>query len=221
MEIKSILNSLKDLFFPMRCLGCQEVIQPSQSLCVSCAFNLPYTHWQLDQENPAYHRLSNLCQIENAFSLFEFKSNAISQKILHEMKYRNRPELGRELAALIQFDLSLYDGVIPIPLHPKRLKERGYNQVGIFAQTLAQQHQLDYFSDGLIRTKFHSSQVGEKKKERLNNLKNSFEINENLQPGHYILMDDVLTTGATIASAVEKFNLSENFKITVITIACA
>ncbi|CAM3327524.1 ComF family protein [Empedobacter stercoris] len=221
MEIKTIVNSLVDLFFPMRCLDCQEVIQPSQFLCVSCSTNLAFTHWQFDQNNIAYSKLRNICEVENVVALLEFKHHNTTQTILHEMKYRNRPQIGIDLAQLIKFDLSDYDGIIPIPLHPKRLKKRGYNQVEYFARTLAENNQINYFSDGLIRVKYHSSQVNEDKQHRLNNLKNAFEINPNLKPGHYILIDDVLTTGATIASAVKQFNFSENFKISVITIACA
>ncbi|MFV0230443.1 hypothetical protein OBJ94_08440 [Empedobacter falsenii] len=221
MEIKTIVNSLVDLFFPMRCLDCQEVIQPSQFLCVSCSTNLAFTHWQFDQNNIAYSKLRNICEVENVVALLEFKHHNTTQTILHEMKYRNRSQIGIDLAQLIKFDLSDYDGIIPIPLHPKRLKKRGYNQVEYFARTLAENNQINYFSDGLIRVKYHSSQVNEDKQHRLNNLKNAFEINPNLKPGHYILIDDVLTTGATIASAVKQFNFSENFKISVITIACA
>lgn len=221
MEIKTIVNSLVDLFFPMRCLHCHEVIQPSQFLCVSCSTNLAFTHWQFDQNNIAYSKLRNICEVENVVALLEFKHHNTTQTILHEMKYRNRPQIGIDLAQLIKFDLSDYDGIIPIPLHPKRLKKRGYNQVEYFARTLAENNQINYFSDGLIRVKYHSSQVNEDKQHRLNNLKNAFEINPNLKPGHYILIDDVLTTGATIASAVKQFNFSENFKISVITIACA
>lgn len=221
MEIKTIVNSLIDLFFPMRCLNCQNIIQPSQFLCVSCSTKLVLTHWEFDQNNMAYTKLRNHCRVEQVFSLLEFKHYNTTPAILHEMKYRNRPEIGIDLAQLIAFDLREYDGIIPIPLHPKRLKTRGYNQVEGFARQLAEINQINYFSDGLIRTKYHSSQVNEDKTHRLNNLKNAFEINSNLQPGHYILVDDVLTTGATIASAVKKFNLSDNFKISVITIACA
>lgn len=221
MEIKTIVNSLVDLFFPMRCLDCQDVIQPSQFLCVSCSTKLSFTHWQFNQNNSAYSKLRNYCEVENVFSLLEFKHHNTTQTILHEMKYRNRPEIGIDLAQLIKFDLSEYDGIIPIPLHPKRLKKRGYNQVQDFARALAENNQINYFSQGLIRTKYNSSQVNEDKKHRLNNLKDAFEISPNLKPGHYILIDDVLTTGATIASAIKKFNLLENFKISVITIACA
>ena len=221
MEIKTIVNSLVDLFFPMRCLDCQDVIQPSQFLCVSCSPKLPFTHWQFDQNNHAFSQLKNLCKVDEAFSLLHFKSHNATQTILHEMKYRNRPEIGIDLAQLIKFNLSDYDGIIPIPLHPKRLKTRGYNQVEDFARTLAEMNQINYYSDGLIRTKYQHSQVNEDKKHRLENLKDSFQINPNLKQGHYILIDDVLTTGATIASAIKQFNLSENFKISVITIACA
>ena len=221
MEIKTIVNSLIDLFFPMRCIGCQEVIQPSQNLCVLCSTQLPLTHWEFNQNNIAFSRLRNLCEIEKAFSLLYFKHHNVTQTILHEMKYKNRPEIGLDLAQLIKFDLSKYDGIIPIPLHPKRLKKRGYNQVEDFARRLAEINQINYFGDGLIRVKYHFSQVNEDKAHRLENLKDTFEINSNLKAGHYILIDDVVTTGATIASAVHLFNKNSNFKISVITIACA
>ncbi|WP_413533391.1 ComF family protein [Empedobacter brevis] len=221
MEIKIIVNSLIDLFFPMRCLGCQDVIQSSQFLCVSCSTKLVFTHFNFDQNNRAYDKLINLCELENAFSLLEFKHRNITQAILHEIKYRNHPEIGIDLAQLVKLDLSEYDGIIPIPLHAKRLKKRGYNQIEDFARTLAEINQINYFPEGLIRIKYNISQVNEDKNHRLENLKDAFQINPNLKPGHYILIDDVLTTGATIASAIKKFNLSENFKISVITIACA
>ena len=106
MEIKTIVNSLVDLFFPMRCIGCQEVIQPSQNLCVLCSTQLPLTHWEFNQNNIAFSRLRNLCEIEKAFSLLHFKHHNVTQTILHEMKYKNRPEIGLDLAQLIKFDLS-------------------------------------------------------------------------------------------------------------------
>lgn len=221
MEIKTIVNSLVDLFFPMRCLNCNEVIQSSQALCVSCSSKLPFTHWELDQNNIIFNVLSSRCIVENTYSLFHFKHKNIAQKLLHEIKYKNRPEIGIDLAYLIKLDLTKYDGIIPIPLHSKRMKTRGYNQVDDFAKTLAEINQIKFLPDTLIRTKYQSSQVKEDKEHRMENLKDSFEINSNLPFGHYILVDDVITTGATIASAIKKFNSSENFKISVITIACA
>ena len=221
MEIKTIVNSLVDLFFPMRCLDCQEVVQSSQILCVSCSTKLPFTHWNLNQNNIIFNTLRNNCVVDNAFSLLHFKHKNITQKLLHEMKYKNRPEIGIDLAHLVKVDLSNYDGIIPIPLHTKRIKSRGYNQIDDFARTLAAINQINYYADGLIRTKYYSSQVKEDKKHRIQNLKDSFEIDSNLPFGHYILVDDVITTGATLSSAIKKFNFSENFKISVITIACA
>jgi len=221
MEIKTIVNSLVDLFFPLRCLDCQEVIQSSQILCVSCSTKLPFTHWELDNNNIIFNTLRNSCVIDNASSLLYFKNKNVTQKLLHEMKYKNRPAIGIDLANLVKLDLKNYDGIISIPLHSKRMKVRGYNQIDCFARTLAEINQINYFPDGLIRTKHYSSQVKEDKKHRIQNLNNSFEINPNLPFGHYILVDDVITTGATLSSAIRKFNFSENFKISVITIACA
>ena len=221
MEIKIIVNSFVDLFFPMRCIDCQDVIQPTQFLCTNCSTKLPFTYWKLNQDNDLYHKLKNLSKIETAYSLLHFKHKNNAQKILHEMKYKNRSDIGIDLANLINIDLSDYDGIIPIPLHEKRLRKRGYNQVGYFAETLAKNNNIPYFFDGLVRTKYNSSQVIENKQNRIKNLNNAFQINPKLLPGHYIIIDDVITTGATLVSAIKKFNSLDNFKISVITIACA
>ncbi|MBF0597709.1 ComF family protein [Faecalibacter rhinopitheci] len=221
MEIKTILNSLVDLFFPMRCIHCDDVIITSQTLCAYCAGNLSYTHWELDRKNKAFKQLYQNCRVEAAYSLLHFDKRNATQSILHEIKYKNRPELGISLADKIQLDLSNFDGIIPIPLHSKRLKSRGYNQIELFAKQLAINNQLPYLDKLLIRNKFNSSQVFKSKKERINDLKNAFLLTDTTIKGHYIVVDDLLTTGATLSQAVLPFNDLNDVKISVITIACA
>jgi len=221
MEIKTILNSLVDLFFPMRCIHCDDVIHGSQILCVPCVGNLRFTYWQFDQNNKAYKQLHKYCQVESVYSLFHFVKENSTQSILHEIKYKNRPELGTDLAQLITLDLSKFDGIIPIPLHKKRLKKRGYNQVENFAKQLAKQNDIAYLDQLLIREKFNSSQVFKTKKARIKDLHDAFTIKEKDIQGHYLLVDDLITTGATLSQAVLQFNQLPDVKISVLTIACA
>ena len=221
MEIKTILNSLVDLFFPMRCIHCNDVIQSSQILCTCCTSELNYTHWQFNQENKAFNQLYQYCDVENCFSLFNFDKKSVIQSLLHELKYKNRPEIGKDLAQLVQLDLSAYSGIIPIPLHPKRLKERGYNQVESFAKELAKINQIPYRHSTLKRVQFNSSQVLKNKSERILDMKDSFEIFDQNIKGHYIIVDDLLTTGATLSQAVKRFNEMDGVEVSVITIACA
>lgn len=221
MEIKSILNSFIDLIFPMRCIGCEDVIQSNQFLCVPCLNQLTYTHWQLNQVNIAFHKLNLLCAVEGATALFIFKSNQLIQQILHEMKYRNRPEIGAYLAELFVQDIQHIDGVIPMPLHPKRLKKRGYNQVEPFAKAIAENHKRPYLPQVLERTKHIESLVSRDRNFRLNALSNAFALKQPLPKGHYLLIDDILTTGATISSAVDQLKVQSQIKISVLTIAYA
>ncbi|MBS7332820.1 MAG: ComF family protein [Weeksellaceae bacterium] len=221
MEIKTILNSLVDLFFPMRCVHCSDVIQSSQYLCVSCVGNLSFTHWQFDQNNKAFKQLYQYCNVEECYSLLHFNKQNPTQSLLHELKYNNRPEIGQELARLLQLDLSKYDGIIPVPIHQKRLKQRGYNQVDGFAKELAQINHIRFVDNVLKRVHFNSSQVLKNKQERLKDMESAFELVDKSIKGHYIIIDDLLTTGATLSQAVKSFNGITDVKISVITIACA
>ena len=221
MEIKTIVNSLVDLFFPMRCIHCNDVIHSSQTLCVSCASDLPFTHWEMDRNNKVFRQLYQYARVEAGYSLLYFSKKDISQSILHEMKYRNRPELGILLADLVQLDLSHFDYVIPIPLHSKRLKQRGYNQVEAFAKRLAEKHSITYCDNVLIRTSFQSSQVFKNKEERLKDLSRAFDLTDRTIKGNILVIDDLLTTGATLCQAILPFNDLEDVKVSVLTIACA
>jgi len=221
MEIKTILNSLVDLFFPMRCIHCNEVIVRSQTLCTTCMGSFPYTHWQFDKNNIAYMQLYQYCKVEAAYSLFYFQKKSVVQSILHEMKYQNRPEIGVYIADLIPIDLSAFDYIFPIPLHPKRFKERGYNQVDFFTKALAERFDIKFSDSILIRTKFNKSQVFKNKKERIKDLSDVFLVTDKTINGNVLIIDDLLTTGATLSQAVNSFKEIENVKVSVLTIACA
>ena len=221
MEIKTIVNSLVDLFFPMRCIHCNDIIQSSQTLCVSCASNLPFTHWQMDRNNKVFKQLYQYVRVEAGYSLLHFSKKNVTQSILHEMKYRNRPELGVLLADLVQLDLSHFDYVVPIPLHPKRFRQRGYNQIEAFAKKLAENNGITYNNSILIRTSFQSSQVFKNKEKRLKALSKAFQLTDRTMKGNILVIDDLLTTGATLSQAILPFNDLEDVKVSVLTIACA
>jgi len=224
MEILSIGQAIFDLFFPRRCLNCESVISFENPLCISCASNLPFTHWQLNRNNQAYDKLKDFCRVESAHSLLLFQHDNVTQKLLHNLKYLNHPEIGVLLAEklLQEFDLKTFDGIIPVPIHPKKLKKRGYNQVVPYAQTIAEKSGIPFLEDFMIRVENNPSQTSKNRNNRLTNIKTAFGLsNQNLQ-GHFILVDDVLTTGATLSTCVnlihEKF---PDLKISVMTIACA
>lgn len=222
MEIETIARSFVDLFFPKRCVGCQSVIPSNSVLCVECNFELPFTHWKFDQENEAYEKLRNQCQIESACSLLIFEHDNITQKLMHFLKYENHPEIGKLLAEkfFTLVELNAFDGIIPVPIHKKKLKKRGYNQVMPFAERISELTQIPILPDYLIRKENNPSQVHKSRMERLNSIKNAFEVQGKIS-GHYLLIDDVLTTGATISSCVNLIQSKNPVKISVLTMAFA
>lgn len=222
MEIQSIARSFVDLFFPKRCVGCQSVISGKAILCVNCSSKLPLTHWKLDQNNDAYSKLRNLCEVESATSLLVFHHENVTQKLMHYLKYENHPEIGILLAEKFfsTVEFNSFDGIIPVPIHKTKLKKRGYNQVIPFAQRFSELTQIPLIQDYLIRKENNSSQVFKSRNERLDSIKNAFEISGTIS-GHYLLIDDVLTTGSTISTCVKLIQSKNPVEISVLTMAFA
>lgn len=224
MEIQSIGRSIFDLFFPRRCLNCDSVISYDNPLCISCSANLPFTHWHLNKKNAAYSKLKILCSLEAAHSLLFFQHDNVTQKLLHSLKYENHPEIGILLAEKLnpQMDLTSYDGIIPVPIHPKKLKKRGYNQVVPYANTLADYAQIPLIEDFVIRIENNPSQIFKNRINRLSTIKNAFALTEKKLEGHFLLVDDVVTTGATLSTCINLIHSEfPELKISVMTVACA
>lgn len=222
MEIQSIARSFLDLFFPKRCVGCLSVISGEAVLCVKCTSKLPLTHWKFDQENDAYTKLKNLCDVESAASLLSFHHQNVTQKLMHYLKYENHPEIGINLAEKLfsMIEFGQFDGIIPIPIHHKKLKKRGYNQVMPFAKRISELTEIPLIENYLIRKENNPSQVHKSRVERMNSIKNAFETKGEIS-GHYLLIDDVLTTGSTISTCVKLIQSKNPVKISVLTMAFA
>lgn len=223
MEFHALGRSVFDLFFPRRCLNCHSVISVKNPLCVKCSSELPYTHWKLNSDNYAFEKLHLLCKPENAYSLLFFRHDNVTQKLLHHLKYNNHQEIGSLLGKKIagEIDLSVYQGIIPIPVHPKKLKERGYNQVTTLTEELAKENRIPVIKDFLIRIQNNRSQVTKSRDQRLKSIQNAFGLTDKKLKGHYILVDDVITTGATLSTCINLIHSETDLKISVITIACA
>ena len=222
--IQTTARALFDLFFPQRCVNCNSVITVGNPVCTQCAGSLPLTHWKPDNQNPAFEKLNQLCKIDSAYSLLFFEHGNVTQKLLHSLKYGNQPEIGHLLGKKVLEEIILtdFDGIIPVPIHQKKLKKRGYNQVFSFAETLAKQTEIPLITDFLIRIENNPSQVFKNRKKRLNSIQNAFALTDKNLEGNFILIDDVLTTGATLSTCVNLIHSKfPKMKISIITIACA
>jgi ComF family protein len=227
--MRSVFVELVQVFVPKLCLGCQCSLPKSlHQLCLSCLEKLPFTHYEKSPINPLYKLL--ICQngIEGAVSLFFFEKEGLLQKLIHSLKYKGQYSLGvffgqmlgKKLAAA---NLKSYTMVIPVPLHKKRQRYRGYNQVAGFGKALAQTLGIAYNDHLLYRHKPTKTLVRMTKTQRWEQVRDAFGVhNLSALNGHHILLvDDVITTGATLSAAVRAVSAQEGVRISIAAIAFA
>ena len=226
----TMLTSLIDVLFPKVCLGCNAMLTDYEKyICTSCRHELPITNFHLNQDETIKKIFYGRAQIEQATSLLRFQKKGIVQHLIHNLKYKGYQDigiflgewLGEELKTLPKY--KKIDVVIPVPLHPKKLKKRGYNQVAKFAQHLAAALEKDYLDDVLIKQTNTSSQVYKNRLERWTSPKEQLVLQNNykIKGKHILLVDDIITTGATLEACIEVLNSEENHKISIATIAFA
>ena len=210
-------RSLVHLFFPELCMGCNNsLVEQEEMVCTSCLFHLPKTDFHLDCNNDSVQLLKGKFQFKFACSMLYLSSGSLVERLIYNLKYNNHPQVGYYFGRLYGKDLldspfmEKIDLVVPIPLHRKRLNKRGYNQSEYFARGLAKSLGSKVDSKTLIRRTYQSSQTKLLTFERVLNVEDAFQCNEPEKFGNknILLVDDVLTTGSTIASAANELNKS-------------
>lgn len=223
MEIVAIGRSIFDLFFPRRCVNCESIVSDDLPLCVNCTGNLPFTHWKLNKKNLGFEKLKLLCNVKAVHSLLYFRHGNVTQNLLHSLKYENRPDIGSLLAELTLSEINFdgYDGFILVPIHPQRLKKRGYNQIMSYAKELAESSRIPVLAHYLKRIENNPSQIHKNREKRLSSIRSAFELFKKPKPGKYLLVDDLITTGATLSICTNLLHEIKGVEISVLTIACA
>jgi len=229
MQFVQFIRDALSLLFPELCAGCSEaLIHQERQLCTHCIYNLPVTNFHLDSENLAAKQLMGRVPISAAVSFLYFTSGSIVQKIIHQIKYKNgfataefMGELyGQRLQDLEEFKTC--DLIIPVPLHKKRQRSRGYNQSAYFARGLSKMFQVETSDDNLIRITHTESQTKSKNRyERFKNMRDLFKIKnpDLLKNKHILLVDDVLTTGATLEACSATILEIPGVKVSIATLA--
>jgi len=226
----SLINDFLSLIYPARCEACGNgLFGHEQFLCNYCRLNLPKSNYHQHSNNALEHLLAGRVPAKNTLALYLFEKSGGVQKLLHAIKYQQQKELGEYLGKLYARDLSahkcLHDvGVIvPIPLHRKKLKLRGYNQSEWFAKGLSSGLGKQLDASLLERSVETSTQTKKKKYERWENVENIFTLKNKqaLANRHVLLVDDVITTGATIEAAWQALKDVEGVQISVAGIAFA
>lgn len=225
----NLMKDLRDIFMPKRCLHCKTIIPKHISyLCNDCHQQLEFTSFLDYVNNPLEKIFYGKVDVIQAASLYYYKKNTPIQTLLKSLKYSGLQEFGRHSAESICEELKQVnrfkniDIVIPVPLHPEKEKKRGYNQIDFFAKTISKQLKANYLKNGLIKTQNNRSQTKQNKEERHLSVQNLFKTNtsHNVENKHILLVDDVLTTGATLISCIRALEKLNNVNISIITIAC-
>jgi ComF family protein len=215
-------------FFPENCSGCNKpLLKNESSLCVECQSKLPRTYFETEQGNVLEKLFYGRCMVQKAVALFYFRKDGLLQRVLHELKYRNHDQLGVKLGAIsgnFLAEVGFVDDIdlmIPIPLHPKKEKKRGYNQSLKICQGLSESLGIDYHPSAIIRKVDTNSQTKQERMNRWDNVAEIFEVIETkaLENKHILLVDDVITTGSTMEACVQKLNEVKGVKVSVFALA--
>ncbi len=223
-----MIKALFSIFFPKLCVGCQQVLlQAENILCVSCVHNLPLTNFHTTNSSILQDVFYGTVVFKNATALLYFYKKGIAQKLIHQLKYKDNQKIGEYLGDWLSSEikhLSQYqqiDVIIPVPIHKKRLQQRGYNQVEKFGKILAKNLNATYNNTALIRVKNTKSQTFKTQFNRSENINTVFKLidTQQLQGKHILLVDDVITTGSTIKACVLQLQKTANIKLSLAVMA--
>ncbi|MEM6686094.1 MAG: phosphoribosyltransferase family protein [Bacteroidota bacterium] len=226
----NILNNILSSFFPATCFTCTTQLQHQEKgICTKCMHNLPFTEFHLQKENTVLHTFYGRVHIENATALLHYKKNSMVQQLIHQLKYKGKQEIGTLLGNMLgerlqnEMRFNNIDYIIPVPLHKKRLRKRGYNQVTTFGKQLAIHLNATYIDDVLVKVQNIKTQAFKKRAARWLTAQHSFEITETttLAGKHILLVDDIITTGATLEACALALQKIPNTKISIATMSIA
>jgi competence protein ComFC len=223
-----IFNDLFYLFFPNRCLTCDEaLVNSEQLLCTFCLHDLPFTNHTESAGNAVELSFYGRIPVQSATALLLFYKKGKVQNLIHLLKYKGHQEIGtyfgnwfgNDLAASKRFNT--VDFVIPVPMHHKKLKLRGYNQVANFGKFIAKALKVPYIDDKLIKVSSTASQTKKHRTERVKNVNEIFTLNDVhfFENKHILLVDDVITTGATLEVCCNELLKTKAVKISIASLA--
>ena len=225
-----MLNDFLALIYPRNCVACSNSLyKHEEQICNYCYLNLPKTNFHKGHRNPVASLFYGRVNLEFASAFYLFQKKGSIQKVLHAIKYKNNKDLAVLVGQWYAEDLKEHElikqveAVIPVPLHVKKLQQRGYNQSEEFANGLAKGFDASVNTTVLKRKEFTSTQTKKSKYERWENVEDKFDLNnpDELKHKHVILVDDVITTGATIEACCQTLQQIEGIKISVLCIAYA
>lgn len=230
IQLKEIKESILHLLFPHVCAGCgSDILSTETVLCMRCMDAMPETNFELHANNPVEKTFWGRLPIINATAQFYFTKESLMQHLMHQFKYKSNRELGVQFGKIMGDQLKHsgrfndLDALVPLPLFPAKEKRRGYNQSTLLCQGMAESMNIPVFDKVIIRPQHTETQTKKGRIERWKNMEGKFVL---ANPGqiknkHLLLVDDVITTGATLEACGNELLKAENVKLSVATLCIA
>lgn len=223
-----LLKDFFDLFYPNICANCKEqLLQNEKVICTFCRHDLPLTNFKSYTRNKVSSIFSGRITIEKAYALLFFRKQGITKNLIHDLKYKGNESVGvffgnwiGEIVAKNK-EFSTVDFIVPVPIHAKKKKVRGYNQVTKFGECLSMHLKVPLNEDVLIRQSATKTQTLKSRFERFNDLESKFSARNTsiFKEKHILIIDDVITTGATLEACAKELLKTPGIKISILTMS--
>lgn len=228
--LKNIVADALHLFYPHICTGCgSDILEKENLLCLHCINDLPNTNFALYKDNPVEKAFWGRIPVSAAHSQYYFAKESLIQHLIHQLKYKNNKDIGVYMGELMGKALlnsnrfNNIDALVPLPLYPDKERKRGYNQATVICEGMANVMNIPVIKNNVIRQRFTETQTRKHRAERWQNVEGSFVVThpQQLQGKNILLVDDVITTGATIEACGSSILQCEGTKLFVASLAYA
>ena len=229
--VKLVTSTLQNFLYPKYCFECKCLLNSfEETLCLGCIQNLPVKKTNYNSYSDIKLRLWGRVPVKHTYSLLVLKNNSV-KKIIYQFKYYNNITLGLKLSQLMAEDFKsqfhqiksnqLFDGIIPMPIHYNKLKKRGFNQSLLIAETLSKELNIPVYKNSIIKNRNEKSQTTLNSWKRWENRKGDFEVicKDLLKNKHILIVDDIITSGASIEALYQSLLSISGFSISVCCLA--
>jgi ComF family protein len=227
-KLSNIINDINTVLLPRLCFGCNaRLYRGEQLLCTLCRNQLPLTEYTFNEENAVDRIFYGRIPVEKAASFLFYSETGIVKNLIHFLKYRNQPQIGTFLGnwwgeELRESGLGEHvDCIVPVPLHPSKQRRRGYNQVSQFAKSLSENLSVPVFENALVKIGKGTTQTRKGRWYRWETSRGGYRLSPNatLDNKRVLLVDDVITTGATLEACANAIHTAEATAVYIASMA--